>query len=209
MMLLGDKQDRSLYTQEEIEIAQASGERIVDMLTGEEMARRLLALQRQRLVETQVMDRRTRRALHDELLPGLHTAILRLSSLAQNEAAQEAITVLSEAHRQIADLIRTPPGARLLSVEQVGLSEALKHAIQSEFVAEFDEIEWHVEGEPPRLDPLSTEVLYHATREMTRNAALHGRGNNRDLRLCLRITISTHECLVIRIADNGIGPRTH
>src|SRR5574341_49790 len=121
MMLLGDKQDRSLYTQEEIEIARSSGERIVDMLAGEEMARRLLALQRQRLVETQVMDRQTRRALHDELLPSLHTAILRLSSLSQNEAAQEAIAVLSEAHHQIANLIRTPPKATLLNIEQVGL----------------------------------------------------------------------------------------
>ena len=49
VLLLGEKADGGLYTQEEIEIARASGERIVDMLAAEQMATRLMQLQRQRL----------------------------------------------------------------------------------------------------------------------------------------------------------------
>ena len=52
VLLLGDKRDGGLYTQEEIEIARASGERLMDTLATAEMARRLMALQRQRLAES-------------------------------------------------------------------------------------------------------------------------------------------------------------
>ena len=80
VLLLGPKRDNGLYTQEEIEIARASGERLIDTQAGAEIARRLVALQRQRLAENQLLDRQTRRALHDEVLPQLHTALLTLSS---------------------------------------------------------------------------------------------------------------------------------
>jgi len=50
----------------------------MDSGASAEMARRLIALQRQRLAEGQVIDRRARRALHDEILPRLHTAMLSL-----------------------------------------------------------------------------------------------------------------------------------
>ena len=74
VLLLGDKRDGGLYTQEEIEIARASGERLIDTQASAEMARRLMALQRQRLADSQVLDRRARRVLHDDVLPRLHTA---------------------------------------------------------------------------------------------------------------------------------------
>jgi hypothetical protein len=80
VLLLGEKGDEGLYTQEEIEIARATGERLIDTQASAEMARRLTALQRQRLAESQVLDRRTRRALHDDVLPRLHTAMLMLSA---------------------------------------------------------------------------------------------------------------------------------
>jgi hypothetical protein len=79
-LLLGNKRDGGLYTQEEIEIARAAGERLIDTQASTEMARRLMALQRQRLAESQVVDRRTRRVLHDDVLPRLHTAMLMLSA---------------------------------------------------------------------------------------------------------------------------------
>src|SRR4029079_16905698 len=79
-LLLGDKRDGGLYTQEEIEIARATGERLIDTRGSAEQARRLMALQRQRLAESQVVDRRTRRVLHDDVLPRLHTAMLMLSA---------------------------------------------------------------------------------------------------------------------------------
>ena len=79
LLLLGEKSDGGFFSQEEIEIARASGERLVDIQASTAMARRLMALQRQRLAEGQVLDRRGRRMLHDEALPRLHTALLALS----------------------------------------------------------------------------------------------------------------------------------
>ncbi len=80
VLLLGEKRDGGLYTQEEIEIARASGERLIDTQASIELARRLMTLQRQRLAQTQVLDRQTRRVLHDDILPGLHAAMLMLSN---------------------------------------------------------------------------------------------------------------------------------
>ena len=80
VLLLGEKRDGGLYSQEEIEIARASGERIIDTKASAEMAQRLMALQRRRLAESQVLDRRARRVLHDDVLPLLHTAMLALMS---------------------------------------------------------------------------------------------------------------------------------
>src|SRR4029078_12727880 len=85
VLLLGDKHDGGLYTQEEIEIARATGERLIDTRASAEMARRLMTLQRQRLAESQVVDRRTRRVLHDDVLPQLHTAMLLLQSTGMNQ----------------------------------------------------------------------------------------------------------------------------
>jgi hypothetical protein len=41
-LLLGEKGDGSLYTQEEIEIARVSGERLIDTQASAELGRRLL-----------------------------------------------------------------------------------------------------------------------------------------------------------------------
>jgi two-component sensor histidine kinase len=78
VLLLGPKRDGGLYTQEEIELARAAGERLIDTAASAEMARRLMALQRQRLAESQVIDRRTRRVLHDDVLPRIHEVMLAL-----------------------------------------------------------------------------------------------------------------------------------
>lgn len=79
-LLLGEKRGGGLYVQEEIEVARAAGERLADIQASAEMARRLMAAQRQRLAETQLLDRRARRVLHDDVLPQLHAALLALSS---------------------------------------------------------------------------------------------------------------------------------
>ena len=80
-LLLGEKTEGGIYGQEEIEIARATGERLIDTLACGRMAQRLMALQRERLAESQVVDRRTRRLVHDEILPALHAALLGLSGM--------------------------------------------------------------------------------------------------------------------------------
>ncbi|MBN1310799.1 MAG: hypothetical protein JXB30_05205 [Anaerolineae bacterium] len=206
IMLLDVKQDGGLYTQEEIEIAQASGERLVDMLAGEEMARRLMTLQRRRLAETQVADRRTRRTLHDEVLPDLHAAVLGLSSLPDKEpAVQATIQSLVDMHGRISELIRTLPGTTSQVRRDTNLLETLREMVEDEFAGEFTSVVWQAPASPPRLEPFTQEVIYYAVREAVRNAALHGRGEDPQRPLNLSIDVTSNGELSICIADDGVG----
>ncbi|MDQ2809580.1 MAG: hypothetical protein M3Z04_22120 [Chloroflexota bacterium] len=52
-----------------VSAAAASGERLIDNGVSAALAGRLIALQRRRLAESGVLDRRARRVLHDDVLP--------------------------------------------------------------------------------------------------------------------------------------------
>jgi len=190
ILLLGSKQDDSLYSQEEIEIARTVGERLIDTRASTEMARRLMALQRQRLAESQVADRRTRRVLHDDVLPHLHTALLSLS-IAGNQY-EETMEALSSAHRQISDLLRDLPIVTAPEVSRSGLICALRKTVANEFLDAFDQVDWKIpkeaEAQLKRLTPLVSEVVYFAAREAIRNAARHG--GNKDVLPSIDITIN-------------------
>jgi signal transduction histidine kinase len=177
ILLLGPKQDGGLYTQEEIEIARTVGERLVDLRASTEIARRLMALQRQRLVESQIVDRRTRRVLHDEVLPHLHAALLLLNT--SNEKPDETIEALSSAHRQIANLLSDLPVVTSPEVSQLGVIVALQKTIKNEFSDAFDQVIWEIPDQTThhleQLSSLVSEVVYFAAREAIRNAARHGR----------------------------------
>ncbi len=200
VLLLGDKRNGSLYTQEEIEIARASGERLIDMQAGAEMSRRLMALQRQRLAQNQVVDRRTRRMLHDEVLPRLHAAMLTLPP-----ESSEVVEQLSAVHRQIADLLRA--SATVPEVAHLGLIPALRKALDGELGGAFDGVTWRVEPEAEAaahsMPLLTAEVLYYAAREAMRNAAVYGRGEQpkRPLHLCVEVRGK----LTISVEDDGVG----
>jgi len=203
-LLLANKLDGGLYTQEEIEVARASGEGIIDLLAGEEIVRRLMALQRRRLTEAQVMDRRARRTLHDDVLPGLHTALLEISALPRdNSAVQQAITTLTDAHRRIAGLIRNAAPAPASLGEGGLLPDAVSQMLHAEFTDEFDDIDLRVEGAVRPLDALLNEVVFNAAREAIRNAALHGRHGSGPLNLAVVIVYA--DGLTLTIADDGVG----
>ena len=203
--LIGAKQDGGLYSQEEIEVAQASGERIVDMLAGEHMARRLMDLQRKRVAENRIVDLRTRRALHDDVLPALHTAILRLSAdRCAEPAATEVIQLLTQTHRQIADIVRNIQSAPGTVADQYELGDYLRSTIDGEFLTAFATITWQ-NDEAIMVDRVVGEVLLGAVREATRNAAVHGRGNRLDQGLHLAITITRQKDLTIAVYDDGVG----
>lgn len=180
VLLLGEKRDGGLYAQEEIEIARASGERLIDTQAGAAMAQRLMSLQRQRLAESQVIDRRARRVLHDDILPRLHTAMLGLSASGHNdEATTGAVSQLAEVHREISNLLREMPLSTTPEFARRGLIGALQDAVEHEFPGAFDAVEWHIEPNAEQfarqLPPLTAEVLFYAAREAVRNAARYGR----------------------------------
>ncbi len=213
MLLLGDKRDRGLYTQEEIEIARSVGERLMDTQASSEMARRLMALQRQRLAETQVLDQQTRRVLHDDVLPLLHTSMLVLNrprtDNSPSDEIDEAISLLSEAHHRIADLLQKIPVNRVSEINRSGLFGALYKTLEQELAQNFEAIDWQVSPQAEEITAsmpsLTKEVLFYAAREAMRNAARHGRGTQLTSPLSLRVAVRCEDGLEISIEDNGVG----
>jgi signal transduction histidine kinase len=210
-LLLGEKWDGSLYTQEEIEIARSACERLVDTQAGAEMARRLMNLQRQQLAESQVLDRRARRALHDDILPRLHAAMLVLSSsVARTDEQAEAMTLLGDAHRQISNLLRDLPAAITPEITRLGLVGALQWVVKEEMDGAFDKVDWQIESQAEqdasKLQPLAAEVVFYAAREALRNAARHARPEASVAPLRLAIVVgSQSDRLEILLEDNGVG----
>jgi signal transduction histidine kinase len=190
VLLLGEKRDGGLYTQEEIEIARASGERLIDTRASAALARRLMALQRQRLIESQVLDRRARRALHDDVLPQLHTAMLSLSG---GGGASDVVALLGDVHGQLSDLLREMPAAAPPELDRLGLIGALRQVVDEELESAFDDVTWRVEPVAERgasaVPALTAEVVFYAAREAIRNAARYGRGGVAARPLHLQVSV--------------------
>ena len=204
-LLLGNKRSGSLYTQEEIEIARSTGERLIDTQASAEMGRRLMGLQRERLAQTQIIDQQTRRVLHDDILPTLQTAMISLVG----QQPQEAQTLLTTAHRQISDLLHAMPTVTVPEVARLGLLTALQRLVAQEFAQSFDAVIWQVEPEgeaqAANLPTLTAEVLFYAAREAIRNAAKYGRGESQATPFTLTCNLTTAPHFALEIRDNGVG----
>lgn len=205
-LFLGEKKDRGLYTQEELEIARVTCERLMDAHASAEMTRRLIRLQQQRLAEIQVMDRRARRVLHDDVLPQLHAAMLHLNA---GTGTADSLAQLSALHRTLSNLLRESPMSAARDVERYGLIGALRQTMDEELAGNFDMVQWQIEPEAEvrgqALPTLYGEVIYYAAREAIRNAARHGRGAHptRQLRLC--VSARWKDGLELEISDDGVG----
>ncbi len=224
VLLLGTKVDNGLYTQEEMEIARATGERLVDTRASAQMARRLMALQRQRLAESQIVDTRARRALHDEILPRLHAALLTLGAVgprsrngakhaggtALADPIAEAADQIAEAHREIANLLRAMPITTAPKIAQAGLIGALRQVVEGELAGSFESVTWQISAGAERalraLSPLAAEVLFGAAREAVRNAARYGRQGEPGHALNLTVAAAYAEGKIeLSIEDDGVG----
>ncbi len=218
-LLVGEKVDGGLYSQEEMETAQAAGERVVQLLAGEQMLLRLMELQRKRTAEQRVMDQRTRRALHDEILPSLHLAVLQLSGTDRQQApVAEALHTLAEVHQQIAELLRSTQPLPTRAADPCELTGALRSLLDGEYAHSFEQVMWCgvADGEAASqaevgvyVDPVVGEVILGAVREVVRNAAAHGRGGKTERPLFLEIALhqggGEEKELALTIADNGVG----
>jgi signal transduction histidine kinase len=208
--VLGEKNKGRFFTQEEIEIARAAGERLTDILATVELSRRLLILQRQRLAQSQVLDRQTRRILHDEVLPRLHTTLLKLSVLSPSPE-DETMKSLTETHQMISALLRELPPPGVPDVMRYGLIGAIKHLVDNELLNAFDQVNWeidpHAEELAAMLPAFTSEVLFYAARETLRNAAHHARSQNSSRALILKVILKYAGNLELIIEDNGLGMR--
>jgi len=206
VLLLGRRHGDALYTEEEIAIARAAGERLLDLLAAAALARRLLDLTRTQWAESQVADRQLRRVLHDEVLPDLHAALILLGQR-DGAATTEAGQLLAAAHRQAADLLRALP-ARPPIRPQGQLLEELRRLVEEEMASHFDAVTFAATAAAAsaagRLSALRAEVTFYAVREVVRNAARHGCRRD-DTALTLHVTVKADADLVITVEDNGMG----
>ena len=209
LLFLGEKSDEGFYSLEEIEIARASGERLLDIQAIAAMAQRLLLLQRQRLAESRILDQQTRRILHDDVLPRLHAALLELSRdrQASTDESDPVISTISSVHHQISDLLHAMPRITAPEVSRLGLFGALRETMDGELAGNFESVNWNVPDEVEQyareIQPLAAEVVFFAAREALRNAARHA--NPIDA-LVLNISASWPKGLELIIEDNGAGP---
>jgi signal transduction histidine kinase len=209
LFFLGEKSDGGFYSLEEIEIARASGERLVDIQAIARMARWLMILQRQRLAESQVLDQQTRRILHDDVLPRLHAALLELSGDVHPGVSkpEQVISSLASVHRQISDLLHDLPRITTPEVSRLGLLGALQETVTGELRGCFESVTWRISSEVEQhtggIQPLAAEVTFFAAREVLRNAAKHAQPVGA---LTLNITATWKKGLEIIIEDNGVGP---
>ncbi len=223
---LGPRYDRSLFTEEDMELAQACGQRILDTLRDHEAMQAVAGLLRRRIVDVKLLDAQHRRVLHDEILPQMHLALLRLETLRytlndeqkqttgttrqQHEALDDAVQTISDAHRRLAAMMRANTPSAPHRLERDGMLHAIRIMLKQDFQQAFDEIEWTISEETmSRIDemvpPAIAELIFAAVQEALRNAARHGRGSDVHRHLCLSVEASYTSNLEILIADDGVG----
>ena len=140
-----------------------------------------MSLQRQRLAQSKVIDQQTRRVLHDEVLPSLHTIILTLTApeMSEQEGVQEMIGQITEAHRSVSNLLRSIPSSQPDRLVRLGLDGAIRDELETELSGAFDAVSLEFQADAleafQRLPPFMGEVLFYAAREALRNAAKHAR----------------------------------
>ena len=105
MLYLGPRQDGAPFTNEDMDLAHACGQRILDTLGDHEAMQAVAGLLRRRIVDVKLLGAQQRRVLHDEILPQMHLALLRLETLRSHgdaTALDEAVGMISDAHRCLA-----------------------------------------------------------------------------------------------------------
>jgi len=234
-LYLGPREDGGAFTDEDMDLAQACGQRILDTLGDHEAMQAVAGLLRRRTVDVKLLGAHQRRVMHDEILPQMHLALLRLETLrsqpheksgdSENSAPSEmgrerglneAIDLISDAHRRLATMMRTTATGAPHHLERDGLMNAIHTMLEQDFQNAFDEIEWRVSEETvaaidEATPPAIAELIFGAVQEALRNAARHGRGS--DVHRYLRLTLSADykregSNLEVVVADDGVGINT-
>ncbi len=231
-LYLGPREDGGAFTDEDMDLAQACGQRILDTLGDHEAMQAVAGLLRRRIVDVKLLGAQQRRVLHDEILPQMHLALLRLETLrslpgvnldypmslettetCREQVLNEAIDMISDAHRRLATMMRTTAPGAPHRLERDGMMYAIRTMLEQDFQHAFDEIDWCVSEEIAALidevtPPAIAELIFAAVQEALRNAARHARGT--DVHRRLRITLSAMynregPYLEVIVADDGVG----
>jgi signal transduction histidine kinase len=221
-LYLGPRQDRSVFTDEDMDLAHACGQRILDTLRDHEAMLTVAGLLRRRIVDVKLLGAQQRRVLHDEILPQMHLALLRLETLRPRISVQqtdtspaepalnEAIDMIAQAHRHLAAMMRATTTSAPHRLERDGMMHAIRTMIRQDFHEAFDEIEWDVPEETAThideiVPPAIAELIFAAIQEALRNAARHARGSDVHRHLRLTVTAACNPHLEIIVIDDGVG----
>ena len=209
-LFLGKKIDNSLYTREEVEIARAACERLLDTKASIQMTKLLMDLQRDQLVQSQLLDQRSRRLLHDELLPDLHALMIELSASKSGKTnTDEIIDSLESIHKRLSDLLHAIPESFSPEISRYTLIDAIKKLPELNDKDCFSIVTWDISefsnGIIESLPIQVREILYFAIREVIRNAANHGGVIDGHEQHQLELEITTGKNLKISIKDFGCG----
>jgi signal transduction histidine kinase len=220
-LYLGPREDGAVFTNEDMDLALACGQRILNTLRDHEAMLTVAGLLRRRIVDVKLMGAQQRRVLHDEILPMLHLALLRLETLrsftAYDQAGQDAdqalgdvITSISGAHRQLASMMRAMTTSAPHRLERDGLMDAIHTMLTQDFQHAFDDVCWQVSEETAHqinelVPPAIAELIFAAVQEVLRNAARHARGTDIHRRLRLTLAASCDPHLEVTVTDDGVG----
>lgn len=237
LLYLGPRHDGRVFTEEDMDLAHACGQRILDTLRDHEAMQAVAGLLRRRIVDVKLLGAQHRRILHDEVLPQMHLALLRLetlrSSLNQStlavkatggvdtlvrpespalhsEALDDAIRIISGAHRSLAAMMRATAPSAPHRLERDGMLHAIHTMLKQDFQQAFDAVEWNISEETmchidEMIPPALAELVFAAVQEAFRNAARHGRGSDLHRQLCLSVKASYTPHLEILVNDDGVG----
>jgi two-component sensor histidine kinase len=218
-LYLGPRQDGGVFTDEDMQLAHACGQRILDTLRDHEAMQAVAGLLRRRIVDVKLLGAQHRRVLHDEILPQMHLALLRLERLTPVVAArereatgiaeatmgvsaastapavaalQEAIEQISDAHRRLAAMMRTTTPSAPHRLERDGLMHAIHAMIAQDFQQAFDEVEWDIAEETMhRIDEMIPPALAEITFAAVQETLRNAarHGRGSDIHRRLRLTL--------------------
>ncbi len=126
------------------------------------------------------------------------------------QTLNEAITTISDIHRQLASMMRTTTTSAPHRLERDGMMHAIHTMIVQDFQNAFDEVAWQVSDEIARcidemVPPAIAELIFAAVQEVLRNAARHARGTDIHRHVCLTLKASFEPHLEVIVADDGVG----
>lgn len=108
-LYLGPREDGVVFTDDDMNLAHACGQRILDTLGDHEAMQAVASLLRRRVVDVKLLGAQQRRILHDEILPQMHLALLQLEMLRSlPESTQHQASPTSSSFAPTMDAALTP-----------------------------------------------------------------------------------------------------
>lgn len=205
ILFLGVKKDYTLYSEEEIEIARIGSGKILDLLSVAEISRLLVDLQKKQLTDSKLLDHQTRRVLHDDILPEIHSIMIGIDSMKDIEKRNDLLSSLSGLHKKISNLLKLIPLHPTNLIPTNFISE-IKILVKSE-LADTD-VAYNISEEAEKklefLEPVALEVTYYAIRELLRNISRYAKSPHRQLKVSISFYFEKSN-LELSIEDNGDG----